>query len=438
MKVDQQLFCLFLVLNLVCVTATNHKMIYKLPIEQFHHLCRNSNNKDQIITAMVQASKNSVKALEHAKVTRLLRELRSRQVGTNEVEFSVNRTCKMLSATASLKVKMKIMSAKIADAFKESRRRKRESRIAWKEAKNIIPGRLMKGYLDIWKKHMKKCEKAVAKKHDQKVTWLVKRWRSVQEETVPAVLRDIMVADDDLPGEFESTPRIYGSVQLDEEEKAALALSPKYGLYRPLKVEQAKVDVEEALNKLRWNAIIKEGRSARHGGESGGGAGAVGSQVGRGRRRQSGGESQSDDDSDPPEFVDRVSKQVDINNLRVTQLPYNPSVRMPRALDGELELRLHQVKVDVRDAVRKMVSKSAKWGNVSDVERSGLEKLCSRVKAGEIVCFVTDKSGRMSCDTLQNYKRVFQAELSDQSKAPEITMQDHDTAEREMNSEGLA
>ena len=75
----------------------------------------------------------------------------------------------------------------------------------------------------------------------------------------PGSSEGITVADDDLPEEFESTPRIYGGVQLDDEEKAALALSPKYGLYRPLRVEQAKIDVEEALNKLRWNAIIKEG-----------------------------------------------------------------------------------------------------------------------------------------------------------------------------------
>ena len=110
-----------------------------------------------------------------------------------------------------------------------------------------------------------------------------------------------------------------------------------------------------------------------------------------------------EDDLPEPEFVDRVSRVVDVNCLRVTQLPYNPNVHMPRALDGEVEVRLHQVKVEVRDAVRKMVRKSVKWGNVSDVERRGLDKLCRRVKAREIVCFVTDKSGRMPCDSLENY-----------------------------------
>ena len=96
------------------------------------------------------------------------------------------------------------------------------------------------------------------------------------------------------------------------------------------------------------------------------------------------------------------------------------------------------MKVEVRDAVRKMMRKSVKWGNVSDVERRGLDKLCRRVKAREIVCFVTDKSGRMSCDSLENYKRACEAELADKDKTPEITMEDHNVAEKEMNAEGLA
>ena len=56
----------------------------------------------------------------------------------------------------------------------------------------------------------------------------------------------------------------------------------------------------------------------------------------------------------------------------------------------------------------------------------------------EIVCFVTDKSGRMSCDSLDNYRKVCEAELADVRKTPEISMDDHDAAEKEMNAEGLA
>lgn len=59
-----------------------------------------------------------------------------------------------------------------------------------------------------------------------------------------------------LPPEFSSLPRLYGGVQLDEEEKVALELPVKYGLYRKVSVTQCKIDLEEALNKLRWNKII--------------------------------------------------------------------------------------------------------------------------------------------------------------------------------------
>ena len=167
----------------------------------------------------------------------------------------MNRACKLLNDNIKLKIKIKVMSAKIASAFTETKRRTYESRKIWKETKKLIPNRLLKGYLDVWRKHLKKCEKAVADKHNKKIAWLESRW-SKTKQIIPEVVRDVRVADDNLPEEFESTPRIYGGVQLDEDEKAALVLSPKYGLYRELRVEQTNIDVEEALNKLRWNAIL--------------------------------------------------------------------------------------------------------------------------------------------------------------------------------------
>ena len=183
-----------------------------------------------------------------------------------------------------------------------------------------------------------------------------------------------------MPVQFESTPRVYDGVQLDDDERPALELSPKFGLFRKLSVEQGKVDVEESLNKLRWNVILAGARVGQgDGGHQGDGGVAeedLGSQV------------RVDD-----EFVETNIKVVDVDKLKVTELPYNPNVNMPKALDGEVEVRLHQVKVEVRDAVRRMMRRSEEWSNVSVIEKRGLEKLCSRMKAKEIVCFVTDKGG---------------------------------------------
>ena len=56
------------------------------------------------------------------------------------------------------------------------------------------------------------------------------------------------------------------------------------------------------------------GGSTGSGGLPGEGVGTQGSQG-----------SQRGDVAAEPEFVDRVSRKVDVNRLRVTQLPYNPN-----------------------------------------------------------------------------------------------------------------
>ena len=61
-----------------------------------------------------------------------------------------------------------------------------------------------------------------------------------------------------------------------------------------------------------------------------------------------------------------------------------------------------------------------------------------RVKNKEIVCFTTDKSGRWSCDTPENYKRACRSQLADQSKTQRITEGEHNEAEKVMNCQALA
>ena len=204
-------------------------------------------------------------------------------------------------------------------------------------------------------------------------------------------------------------------MRLSEEEEEALRLSPKFGLFRKLDSTMCRIDVEESLNKLRWNRIIKDKENRDHeqaNSEEGG-------------VEEEGG------------FVDPTCRVVDINTLRATDLPFNPRVMMPPALK-EGEIQLHQFKMEVDRAVKGMADKTSRWSNVSSRVKRGLRKLRERVKAGEIVCFVTDKSGRWSVDTPENYKRACEAELSDASKTPEITLEDHNSAEKEMNGHALA
>ena len=48
-----------------------------------------------------------------------------------------------------------------------------------------------------------------------------------------------------------------------------------------------------------------------------------------------------------------------------------------------------------------------------------------------MVCFVTDKSGRWACDSLENYRDNCMKLVENVDKTPIISMAGHDSAERE-------
>ena len=57
---------------------------------------------------------------------------------------------------------------------------------------------------------------------------------------VPNTVHGVNIADQPIPPNFSSEPRIYGEVALTELEKETLALPPKFALYEnihPLKLE---------------------------------------------------------------------------------------------------------------------------------------------------------------------------------------------------------
>ena len=110
---------------------------------------------------------------------------------------------------------------------------------------------------------------------------------------------------------------------------------------------------------------------------------------------------------------------------------------MPKGLK-EGEFRLHMFKEDVHNLAKAHAQKSRYAPNLNRSKKNGLKKLKRRIKEGELVCFVTDKSGRWSVDSPENYKRACQVHLEDAEKTAPITHTMHDEAEVELNSEGAA
>ena len=64
--------------------------------------------------------------------------------------------------------------------------------------------------------------------------------------------------------------------------------------------------------------------------------------------------------------------------------------------------------------------------------------LTQKIKDNTIICYQTDKSGRWSCDTAENYKKACNKHLEDPTKTEVIELGEHERAEKELNCHGYA
>ena len=72
-----------------------------------------------------------------------------------------------------------------------------------------------------------------------------------------------------------------------------------------------------------------------------------------------------------------------------------------------------------------------KWSNLRKDEREGLVSLKNKVQTQENVVFQTDKSGRFSVDSIENYKAASQPRIADSII---ITKDEHDRLQQLVNA----
>ena len=111
---------------------------------------------------------------------------------------------------------------------------------------------------------------------------------------------------------------------------------------------------------------------------------------------------------------------------------------MPRSLKQQDEVKMHKFKNEVMEAVRGMKKSCKKWSNLKEDEKRGLKSMVGRIKEGEVVCCVTDKSGRWACETQESYKEACMEELKDAERTPEVSKEEHEKGEKELNSHAAA
>ena len=217
----------------------------------------------------------------------------------------------------------------------------------------------------------------------------------------PDVVEGIIVGDQELDERFTSEPRCYGACEVSDNEKQALSLPPKFALYTKIDSVSVEAEIEKGLAKYRWEQMEKKEPVEE--------AGVV---------------------------YDTATKKVYMRNLRATDFPFNKRVILPSALSEEKEVGLQHLKNNMMKSVNNYVQndKNKQWQNLTENEKNGLRSLRKRSKDNSVVIYQTDKSGRFSIDTAENYLLACEPHVKGDET---ITQQDYERLESEMNAHSV-
>ena len=259
----------------------------------------------------------------------------------------------------------------------------------------------LKDYVALWRTEKSTYMRKLNDKRRKKVSFLVRKYSHVDE--VPNEVRGIVVDNQRVPDEFSSEPRSYGGVDLTTDRKIALSLPPKYSIHAPIDTTDCEAQVEKGICKLRWSIKSKE---AEERGEV--------------------------DDRQP--F--RGANSFNFKNMRATDLPFNKRICLPEPVDDATEIVLYDLKLRLKEATRTVKSRSEtpESVNLTKQEQSGISSLKKKVADKEIVIFQTDKSGRVSVDTPENYRIAMQSHfVSD----PVISQERTNSIEKVLNAHSI-
>ena len=203
----------------------------------------------------------------------------------------------------------------------------------------------------------------------------------------------------------ETEPEVIGKVEIDENEKEALKLHPKFAVRKKLDREQFQLDMECGFAKLRWE-IGKDVEEQENTGKKGENRGSVEER----KETQSETEEMEEDTARGELVFDPETRTYDARKMKITNLRENTRITLPRPLKP-----IHEAMIEVRrkeynrvfDEYRGKESKKRKRvSNLTEEESKGVKSLKSRIEKDEIVVLKTDKSSKLTVMNKEEYRET--------------------------------
>ena len=331
--------------------------------------------------------------VEGEERVKLIKEMIRRRVGVSEVEFFFNKQrqhCRWetLKHKRSEKQILASMKLKLSDAVTDLKTCKFKKINIKKEFLKVKNKAKARRELRELEKKSRILRGDLKEKNEQKVKHLVRKFKPDCNK-LPSIISKYSRATifksvrDDCEAEKEEKPvlqkpLIYGDINIDEDETAALLLDPKFAVFNSLSEEEFEVEIESCLTKMKWNKMSRSGNCEDE------------------KER----EDMELEEAESREVYDSVDKTFNMRKQRVTDLKHNAYVIFPKPQPLEYEALLEIRRQKLAEVFKKYVTencdeKGRQLSNLTRQQARGLKKLKKRVTEGELIVAGTDKSGKL-------------------------------------------
>ena len=214
---------------------------------------------------------------------------------------------------------------------------------------------------------------------------------------------------------------IIGDISLDTDERSILRLNPKFAVMQRLDSEQMEREIEIGFTKMRYEIKRRERRKLEEEVEYEG-------LNGKKRKVDTGEDNEKAllEDAKERQIYDPIDKIFDHSKKRVTDLQECAEVYLPKPVDEKYECEMEIIRNVILEEFnsykekieRNIERNNKKTGrnqapemnqegiNLSMNERKGLKKLQKRIQKGEIAIIKTDKSGKTTAISKEDYLKM--------------------------------
>ena len=333
----------------------------------------------------------------------MMREMAKYNLVLNSTEKLSKQICSSIKhkPNKDKEVSKQIMKWKLQDTYTDLRHQQSEYNETLKNNKEILRPEhyaIKARYSSAFKIALSDLRHYTRTKTKKKIAFLKNRKNEetrINRHRVTEV-EGIQISDKPIPDEFESRPRCYGGTVLATEEEKVLALPPKFAIYGDVNKRDCEAEIEKALTKLRWSKM-NEGKESR-------------------------------------QYVyDASCKELDFRKQRPTDFPFNKRTIAPKPGEKEEEIKMLNLKQELMKEIGSYIKENnnMKMSNLTTEEKKGIQSLKKRK---DLIIAQTDKSGRFSIDSRDNYMEAMQTHIENDDT---ITEEEHEEAQKEINAHSI-